>query len=669
MLGWCCKQIADGVETIVDALTRIGEIDVGACEDVVEFLGDFLGSLATLTANAVGAMSGIALLSLFMLTLSVAMGIIGSMDQTQIDAGIEAMHKLFKMIETTFIQNSDMYEKLPAIAAAISSAIIMLGIALVVGMASVLIGATLLVLAGSVLLLGSGLIQSGLQAFIDVMNEVGPQLPELGQQMVDLVLVGIQILLGGTILTIGSVLLLVGAAILLGAAAVLNSAMGVLQEALEQQRLDYITGNMGGIMLLGLQLVLAGALLLAGGLVFLIGSTIFSAAAKMFEIGAQSFETGVDSFCDGVDRIVETVETVRQAAEDFMSAGQNIMLGLNNGIADESDGVLETVGEVGADIIEGFCDLMGIHSPSDVFYEIGKFICEGLNIGVEENSGGVLDTIEDVGTSMVDTFTTTGTESGEGFGGGVTGIISTIGGLMSGELNFEDVISSFTNSGSLSGGGFLNSIISMLSGNEGTLTGSFANLGSACGVAFGNAVAKPAYDMLNQVKDSYNSFATQAQDLMSNGMAENINTTALGDAWRAMYYTQKGVDTLQEKQAKEIDDFGYGELDLSDYLSGLGGGVNSGGGGYTPVETEAIDYGSSGSGGYGGGTASDIASSSGAGTGINDLSQGGNTINSNNTYNFVQNNYSPEALDRTEIYQQTQYQLKSWYGWLQGNPM
>ena len=386
MIGFCCKQIADGVETVVDALTRIGEIDVGACEDVVEFLGDFLGSLATLTANAAGAMSGIALLSLFMIALSVAMGIIGSMDQTQIDAGIEAIHKIFKMIETTFIQNSDMYEKLPAIAGAISSAIIMLGIALVVGMASVLIGATLLVLAGSILLLGSGLIQSGLQAFIDVMNEIGPQLPELGQQMVDLVLIGIQILLGGTILTIGSVLLLVGAAILLGAAAVLNSAMGVLQEALEQGRLDYITGNMGGIMILGLQMVLAGALLLAGGLVFLIGSTIFAAAAEMFKSGAQAFETGVDSFCDGIDRIVETVETVRQAAEDFMSAGQNIMFGLNNGIADESDSVLDTVGEVGADIIEGFCDLMGIHSPSDVFYEIGKFICEGLNIGVEENS-------------------------------------------------------------------------------------------------------------------------------------------------------------------------------------------------------------------------------------------------------------------------------------------
>ena len=73
-----------------------------------------------------------------------------------------------------------------------------------------------------------------------------------------------------------------------------------------------------------------------------------------------------------------------------------------------------------------------------------------------------------------------------------------------------------------------------------------------------------------------------------------------------------------------------------------------------------------------GGTTSNLASSisgsSGSGSGINDASKGsaigteGSTVtNNNNTYNFVQNNYSPEALDRSEIYTQTRNQLNSFY--------
>ena len=77
--------------------------------------------------------------------------------------------------------------------------------------------------------------------------------------------------------------------------------------------------------------------------------------------------------------------------------------------------------------------------------------------------------------------------------------------------------------------------------------------------------------------------------------------------------------------------------------------------------------------GGGGDTSSDlaaaIAGSSGAGSGINDQSKAasigggiGNTItNSNNTYNFYQNNYSPEPLNRSAIYQQTRQQLNGFY--------
>ena len=48
---------------------------------------------------------------------------------------------------------------------------------------------------------------------------------------------------------------------------------------------------------------------------------------------------------------------------------------------------------------------------------------------------------------------------------------------------------------------------------------------------------------------------------------------------------------------------------------------------------------------------------------------GGNvgTAITNNTYNFTQNNYSPEPIDRTELYVQTNNQLDTWYKWLRDN--
>jgi hypothetical protein len=37
--------------------------------------------------------------------------------------------------------------------------------------------------------------------------------------------------------------------------------------------------------------------------------------------------------------------------------------------------------------------------------------------------------------------------------------------------------------------------------------------------------------------------------------------------------------------------------------------------------------------------------------------------NTGNSYNFTQNNYSPKALSRTEIYRQTKNQSRRWKGW------
>lgn len=74
------------------------------------------------------------------------------------------------------------------------------------------------------------------------------------------------------------------------------------------------------------------------------------------------------------------------------------------------------------------------------------------------------------------------------------------------------------------------------------------------------------------------------------------------------------------------------------------------------------------------GLSNDISKSSGAGSGIGDKTKGGvdtgssiTNIDSNNvTYNYTQNNYSPEALSRIDIYRQTNNQLKTVFDALKG---
>lgn len=67
--------------------------------------------------------------------------------------------------------------------------------------------------------------------------------------------------------------------------------------------------------------------------------------------------------------------------------------------------------------------------------------------------------------------------------------------------------------------------------------------------------------------------------------------------------------------------------------------------------------------------ANNVAKTSGLGSGINDRSTSSiNQVNSNNTFTFTQNNYSPEALSRTELYKQTRSQLQDWTGFMRAQP-
>lgn len=79
--------------------------------------------------------------------------------------------------------------------------------------------------------------------------------------------------------------------------------------------------------------------------------------------------------------------------DGFKELGPDILEGLQNGLTDGVDAIFKFMQELGTKIIETVKAILGIHSPSTVFFEIGKNIIDGLCNGIEYMSGRISQTV------------------------------------------------------------------------------------------------------------------------------------------------------------------------------------------------------------------------------------------------------------------------------------
>ena len=99
---------------------------------------------------------------------------------------------------------------------------------------------------------------------------------------------------------------------------------------------------------------------------------------------------GLSDFGDKVREFFEKV------VEDMKEVGPDIIEGLQNGLKDGIDGIIDFLRDLATKIVEAVKAVLGIHSPSTVFFEIGKNIIEGLCNGIRYLSGQVTDLIYDI---------------------------------------------------------------------------------------------------------------------------------------------------------------------------------------------------------------------------------------------------------------------------------
>lgn len=88
--------------------------------------------------------------------------------------------------------------------------------------------------------------------------------------------------------------------------------------------------------------------------------------------------------------------------DDFLWAGEQILNGLVEGLIAGKDAVIETVSNLGNEVINKFKGVLGIHSPSRIFKWLGNMIGDGLSLGIGEKTEATGEAIEQLGQSILD---------------------------------------------------------------------------------------------------------------------------------------------------------------------------------------------------------------------------------------------------------------------------
>lgn len=97
---------------------------------------------------------------------------------------------------------------------------------------------------------------------------------------------------------------------------------------------------------------------------------------------------------DGLSRFGDSVRTYfSNVAKEFETIGPDLIAGLQNGLSSGIGKVISIIQDIATKIIEAAKAVLGIHSPSTVFFDIGQNIIQGLINGIKSLMDGVFDII------------------------------------------------------------------------------------------------------------------------------------------------------------------------------------------------------------------------------------------------------------------------------------
>lgn len=133
--------------------------------------------------------------------------------------------------------------------------------------------------------------------------------------------------------------------------------------------------------------------------------SIGDAIANLFGSLTGGFDgVGIDAFITKLEDGFANIESWIKSLANSEHLGRDIVRGLINGIQAGIGAAVDAIIAIGTAIIEAFCALMGIHSPSTLFFYYGQMLFQGLIDGIVAMVNGVIKAISFIGKTITDAW-------------------------------------------------------------------------------------------------------------------------------------------------------------------------------------------------------------------------------------------------------------------------
>ena len=111
-------------------------------------------------------------------------------------------------------------------------------------------------------------------------------------------------------------------------------------------------------------------------------------------------------FVSLIQNIISFFDKLKESIKerDWKNFGINITQGLASGIRSGISKAVTMIIDLGKAIIETFCNILGISSPSKLFIELGEFIISGLIKGLSNGFSAVFETIKSLALGIYNTM-------------------------------------------------------------------------------------------------------------------------------------------------------------------------------------------------------------------------------------------------------------------------
>lgn len=119
----------------------------------------------------------------------------------------------------------------------------------------------------------------------------------------------------------------------------------------------------------------------------------------------KGFESvGIDSFCKKIENAFNRLNEWIKGIKNTDNIGKYIVEGIANGITSGIKNAISAISKIATVIMDTFCELLGIHSPSKWGYEQGKFIVIGIINGIKDAIKFIKDAAIELANSIKKSF-------------------------------------------------------------------------------------------------------------------------------------------------------------------------------------------------------------------------------------------------------------------------